>query len=102
MKEMRPGCESAPEELSFEWSHYRISSTDTEVTTALAVYAINLTEKFEYEIYYIQPQIRLINSTFYPHLRRKKVPFARKSHLGGNRPFFKEVNAKKTGKYDRY
>lgn len=50
------GCESASEELSFEWSRYRISSTDSEFTTALAVFAINLTERFEYKTYYIQTE----------------------------------------------
>ena len=67
-KKKRQGCESASEELSFEWSRYRISSTNSEFTTALAVFAINLTERFEYKIYYIQTEIRLINSSFYQHL----------------------------------
>ena len=26
-------CESTPEEVSFEWSHHRISSTDSKVRT---------------------------------------------------------------------
>ena len=50
------GCESASEKLSFEWSRYRFSSTNSEFTTSLAVFAINLTERFEYKIYYIQTE----------------------------------------------
>ena len=35
-KQMVP-CKSAAEEVSFEWSHHRISSTDSQVRTTLHV-----------------------------------------------------------------
>ena len=34
-------CKSTAEEISFEWSHYRISSTDSEVGTSLHVFIID-------------------------------------------------------------
>ena len=34
-------CESTAEEVSFEWSHYRISSTDSKVRTTLHVSIID-------------------------------------------------------------
>ena len=34
-------CESTAEEVSFEWSHHRISSTDSKVRTALHVSIID-------------------------------------------------------------
>ena len=39
-KQMVP-CKSTAEEVSFEWSHHRISSTDSEVRTTLHVSIIN-------------------------------------------------------------
>ena len=33
-------CKSTAEEVSFEWSHYRISSTDIKVRTTLHVFII--------------------------------------------------------------
>ena len=39
-KQMTP-CKSTAEEVSFEWSHHRISSTDSKVRTALHVYIID-------------------------------------------------------------
>ena len=34
-------CKSTAEEVSFEWSHYRISSTDSKVRTTLHVSIID-------------------------------------------------------------
>ena len=39
-KQMVP-CKSTAEDVSFEWSHHRISSTDWKVRTALHVSIIN-------------------------------------------------------------
>ena len=36
-KQMVP-CKSTAEEVSFEWSHHRISSTDSKVTTTLTLH----------------------------------------------------------------
>ena len=34
-------CKTTAEEVSFEWSHHRILSTDSEVTTTLHVFRID-------------------------------------------------------------
>ena len=38
-------CKSTAEEVSFEWSHHRISSTDSKVRTTLHVSILTVSEK---------------------------------------------------------
>ena len=63
-------CKSTGEEVSFEWSHHRISSTDSKVRTTLHVSIMDSgRERVNYFAYYI------LNSKLadYFHLGRKSL-----------------------------
>ena len=58
-------CKSAAGEVSFEWSHHRISSTDSKVRTTLYVSIVTLGEKG-----------LLINETFSAVLLHGSISFS--------------------------
>ena len=64
-------CKSTAEEVSFEWSHHRISATDSKVRTTLHVNVIDSGTKI---IKYIQRQNNVSHTlriiiTFYPEIK---------------------------------
>ena len=67
-KQMVP-CKSTAEEVSFEWSHHRISSTDSKVRTTLHVSMINSGSE-RVKMAYLKPNInttRFTNSFYRIH-----------------------------------